>query len=866
MQNSDYLISLPDLARTLWNQRRAILRAAVVGAVLLGLVALNRPVLYEAKGTFRDAGERHSSGLLQQALNLGGSSQSEVAALISSRRYMTPVIQKEGLQVVMSERRFVPGSLRRFAANLKIQLYRSLRPGKAVFSDTPPVLNFQDVTYEGVDPLSIEIKVLDDSHFEAQVAGSKDWVSGSFESPFSTSELAFTASLSPDALKRSKTYSATVLPADRVADALISQLQFETKTGSSNITELSLRSTDRHQAAKILNSLMLHYKTFQRLEQGRLAAQQFAYLQERCNQAKDRLAKQLSLQANEHLAGAHLSGFSDREAHIEFLTNAYIQLRKEEQELTGEKAVIQRLLDNHLEECACISWENSSPGIEKPVQRWVERTTQRDILSQALEAATNPFINPISSNFLALSLEQADQLCMEHQQELRELDLATKSYNSLSEQLEDPLLFSQGLAGCPDSPTVQAIVQKTCKLALDLNGQEIQTERERSRIEKEIEQQQRFLKAHCEKQLSILAGLQKFQEERVYQLQNVILKRLDQEITQAEHEITEGLELRHYNLEHQEAYLKQQMASLREEMHTLSDRWTAEGLADLDYQLDQNLLEHAVKVSEATSLEHYTRVSMAGPLDFARPPKVPMDPRLVLFASLGAILGALGAGLSCIFFTVFRGVPVRPTELHVASNALAGKLSSRIGKAQDLATDGDLESLRRIVNRWAEIPTSSLPLACCVLSQGPNYSPALAELLQNRGERVLCIDIRRRKDQEREGAPDIGRALKGELELPKLVPERWGARITFDAVGRHSIDQVFHPKFQEMLESFSKQFSKILLLTDISPLSASALALESISQVSIYTLNKERLPELGPLLSGEGNPPRLFLFQSSCDV
>jgi len=122
-----------------------------------------------------------------------------------------------------------------------------------------------------------------------------------------------------------------------------------------------------------------------------------------------------------------------------------------------------------------------------------------------------------------------------------------------------------------------------------------------------------------------------------------------------------------------------------------------ETLLQQKLHLHQNLFGEITRLSENKEIASKLNLVLSSPLDKARPPLLPIDPRLLLFTFLGSFSGFFFS-LSFLLFNISRkGLPATPSSLKQLGQQVL--LFTEIRKASSLETlpDDQLDGLRKLL-------------------------------------------------------------------------------------------------------------------------------------------------------------------------
>lgn len=320
LHSEEKLFSFGDLLRLYQKSKKAILRAAFVFSALASVYALTKPVLFEAKATFKEGSESSDAGgLLGKLGALGGiAPQSpQAAALMQSHQVLKPLVCKMGLQIVSEEQAKAGGKKRCFFENLSL-LFR-----KPLTAFDP--FRFRDVIFEGQKPLAFEIIFSSPDSFTIFAKGCKKV--GSLKRRIDLGDgVSFFLESAPKALQCQRIYRFTLLPWNAATGSIRDRLQITAHKINASIKNLSFLHRDRELAAEILNGVMQSYQCYLESEHDKIAQKQVDYLAKRQNDMYE-MMKQTVEEHQSYLAqNLQRGGFMGLKEQAEFLSQPHARL------------------------------------------------------------------------------------------------------------------------------------------------------------------------------------------------------------------------------------------------------------------------------------------------------------------------------------------------------------------------------------------------------------------------------------------------------------------------------------------------------------------------------------------------------------
>jgi hypothetical protein len=297
------------------------------------------------------------------------------------------------------------------------------------------------------------------------------------------------------------------------------------------------------------------------------------------------------------------------------------------------------------------------------------------------------------------------------------------------------------------------------------------------------------------------------------------------------------------NLKQEKQLLENNLSELRLEMAAFPQKWAAEQLITQQMDINKSLVREITSLVESKNIGNNLEKLQSAPVDTAYPSIHPKPPRLILLAIAGAIGGALLTFLWTLGTTVSRGITPSAENLSNAGMHVSGTLERSIASSLDASPplDDDLATLRRTIaylfpqnepDAFAHQPILLLE------GNGPDYAPAMAELLILRGLSPLMVDIRF-SDAESTGENGVLQFLEGKTKEPKIITRgnvRW---IPSGGISRYANELVASPRFASLVETLHKQHHTVIFCSRAAAGSAEADSLLDMFQKVAISVSEE---------------------------
>ncbi len=378
-----------------------------------------------------------------------------------------------------------------------------------------------------------------------------------------------------------------------------------------NVLLLKFRHPEREKAIALLNAVMDHYQKYLEEEHQLLAKEQIRYLQKR----RDELEKDFELALDSHVAYLQNSlsadGFLGLSQEVAMLGEPKEMYAGKRHELDLQQ---KRWREEGLEASTDHPWKE---GLAKQEHLSFQ---QQQVLSQGA----------ISEEFEGIDLETAEKLHANYCHSRDEIHSQIRTLNSFRQKMDESGFEVSALSQVLSDEVSQGIIQKAAQCSLQLADLRNYTTKERGRLEETALTQKKFLCEHIEKQKSLLELKHALIEEKIISLKQTALALIQRE----------------------KAGVDAKLLEIKEKMHQLPEKWRLENQLKLKKELNMQILEGLAQLSESKVVNHHLFHVESKPLDPADASLDIEPPHLILFSSIGGLLG----GLFFFFFILIRGV------------------------------------------------------------------------------------------------------------------------------------------------------------------------------------------------------------------
>lgn len=322
-QLQDYLVTFSDLRTVCRDAKKKIITGALIGASLMMLFTLTRPLKYTGEGTFREKSKSDGSDSKSIATLLtgGGGSSAESIALSSmkSRRVITLPVQELGLQAEIKPYSPLPKVvtkgfqiLKNVKDNLKVE-YALLR-GRARPSITykKDDIRLNSIEYHDEIPVELYLTMTSNDEYEIENPETGFKGKGKFGELFTEGETSFVVeSNNPNSLNGNR-YIIALTPLHQIAESIGKNIVVELERMDKGLIKVKYDHPDRWIATNLVNGVMGGYRQHLLTEHQKQSLEQIAYLQKRQKEMGGKL---------KHLLEEHAENLSSSTSSIEFLVS-----------------------------------------------------------------------------------------------------------------------------------------------------------------------------------------------------------------------------------------------------------------------------------------------------------------------------------------------------------------------------------------------------------------------------------------------------------------------------------------------------------------------------------------------------------------
>lgn len=325
-EDDNILISFSDFTTICRRSKKKFIYGMLLCSLFAVCYGLLVPPQYIANATFKERTKSSTStfnigNLLGNNL-LGGQSSdrnSEAAMMMKSRKLLTQVIEKLGLQVTVQKAGISFPRLATTGKNLKLEYYRLIGK-KAILPNKIPAFELVNVKFAGETAAVLSLQFTTDSMFEVTNAEGH-MITGHADTPFTIDNITFTINkTSADSLIGTK-YNIGFSTLPDTIEALNADIIITSGRDEKTLLKLEYKNVDRYKAIKVLDTVMSVFQNYLEYQEERILTRQLIYLHSKQDEMSFKLKEMLEEHAHSVSSELKEVGFADSNRALEFLAS-----------------------------------------------------------------------------------------------------------------------------------------------------------------------------------------------------------------------------------------------------------------------------------------------------------------------------------------------------------------------------------------------------------------------------------------------------------------------------------------------------------------------------------------------------------------
>lgn len=451
--------------------------------------------------------------------------------------------------------------------------------------------------------------------------------------------------------------------------------------------------------------------------------------------------------------------------------------------------------------------------------------------------------------FQGIDLDLAKQLYIDCSKELNDTEGKILQHQCVADQMSNPHFEISSLSTLLQDPVSHSMIVKGSELALSLQDQQNRSDKEQLRIKEALAVQKGFLILHLKQTIALLDVKKKMVQEKIHSLQNATLSLIRKEISVLQESLRDYISTRISGLKQEQNIIEQHQNDLQQEMTTLPYKWVTEKLIDQQMGVNKQIVEQVAKLVESKNIESNLELMQSVPLDVAFAPIHPKPPRIILFALIGALLGALMTSGAIILGAIAKGLPASLESLQLHNQHVSGTLSQnyQVSLPSKALLDQDLNTFRRIItflNSESSFQPNSGQTLLIVTGQGPDYSKDLATIMSKKGLKVLLMPLSFDRACQQEDLPGLLQYLDKKVSEPKIKHLAEFDIISAGGICRFANELIGSYQFQNLLNHLQSRYDWIIAVSHAQPVSAEIEGMLQQFNFACISVTNEKLKDL----------------------
>ncbi|MEM1283167.1 MAG: hypothetical protein AAGG81_06400 [Chlamydiota bacterium] len=418
--NDPYVVTFSDFLGVIRRHRRNICIAIAVCTFLGAFFALNRPVKYLIKASFKERGFANNDGAGKGiGVLLGRKSsdkQSEAKTWFTSHNLLKNLVLTLDLHgaIYPKNKPFFEFHWVMWN-NLKVEYSYYLKRPSPYLKESIRPLFLSHLEYEDELPTILNLQFLSETNYLLTDIYGEEVGLGKFGVPFEGETFKFTVNRDEKYPLEQPVYEVYLNSTDVVAKDLKKIISLKNDPLDEELVHLSTIHPDRQRGAELINTLIAIYKINKSNEQKRVADEQLAYLEERQNEAQKNLKRAMHEFAKEQSKDFETRGFVNTDRALEFLATRQLEYQRRLLAIDLENKRLEKVLKEGYVFYDRYTVDGDSTVINQLLQEIRQLRQQADSIKLSLQESPIAFDEDegIAFDRQMADLEDTQQLIME---------------------------------------------------------------------------------------------------------------------------------------------------------------------------------------------------------------------------------------------------------------------------------------------------------------------------------------------------------------------------------------------------------------------------------------------------------------------
>ncbi len=558
-----------------------------------------------------------------------------------------------------------------------------------------------------------------------------------------------------------------------------------------------------------------------------------------------------------------MSLFSQEKKNEDPLQGTYSQnmdkLLKDISSLRKEKSEI----ENALEQLNKKEILKTSSQIEGLKTEKDENTIKEDLnyhLSQFKRALTTQekilksrpiFAQSQDKMFEGLDADTANELYIKYNHKIDQIQAQVRQLEIILKEIDKDQFEISSISPFLSDSVSKGLINQANDIQFRLNDNDILSEKDKGRLEKDLFLIRKFLKTHISQTLQAERSLENLYKDKFYALQMAALDRTNQQISILDQQAKDYLFFRKENILKEKNLLQNQMQSIRNNMLLLPEKWKKEKLLDLRSGAALKMIQSLTSLIESKTIEYHLKQIASKPIELAEFPKGPNSKKGFFIFVVTFLIGLFLAFLYFFIRALSKGFIATLDNLSAIKEITLGEISYACdGPEVEYINDNDLEVLRNIIQFSEPLLEKSCKVLSLIGNNGPNYAYCLSDLVGKIGKKVLLLELNFQSIHSNKG---IGMAQYLDKNLKEIPIQRFH---NFDFLpagitSRYGTEILRSLSFHQFIKEIKEKYDIVIAYGKTSPTSAEATAYLQFSDKLVVSFIDETVQKLSAFFQKE---------------
>jgi len=477
---------------------------------------------------------------------------------------------------------------------------------------------------------------------------------------------------------------------------------------------------------------------------------------------------------------------------------------------------------------------------------------KRALITQEKILKSRPiFAQSQDKMFEGLDADTVNELYAKYNHKIDQTQAKTKQLEIILKEIDNGQFETSSISPFLSDSVSIGLVKQANDIQFRLNDDDILSEKDKMRLEKDLSLIRKFLKTHITQTLQAERSLEDLYKNKFYALQMAALDRTNQQISILDQQAKDYLFFRKENILKEKNLLQDQIQSIRNNMFLLPEKWKKEKLLDMRSGAALKMIQSLTNLIESKTIEHHLKQIASKPIELAELPKGPNSKKGFFIFVVTFLTGLILAFLYFFIRALSKGFMATLDNLNAIKEVTLGEISYACdGPNVEYIQDNDLEVLRNIIQFSEPLLEKSGKVLSLIGSNGPNYAHCLSDLVGKIGKKVLLLELNFQSIHSNKG---IGMAQYLDKNL-KEIPIQSFHNYDFLPSGvtsRYGTEILRSLSFHQFIKELKEKYDIVIAYGKASPTSAEATAYLQFSDKLVVSFIDETVQKLSAFFQKE---------------